>query len=142
MDEDKSIFYGGLAIIVAVIVGVVYFSNQHDKQPPPVAPTVSPGSVNNPSCYTSNEASNHEGESGCVDFHVGYVYESSRGNKFLDESQNYTSGFSVYIPSDSSASNIDLNQYDGKNIEVTGEITNYNGAPEIIVTDPSQIKVN
>lgn len=92
-------------------------------------------------CYSAEKAKEHKNENACVDFLVGYTYESAAGNKFIDQYQDYASGFIVYIPSGSSANNVDLSQFNNKNIKVTGEIVDYNGSTEIIVTDLSQIKI-
>ncbi|HLT24336.1 MAG TPA: hypothetical protein VK004_04360, partial [Ignavibacteria bacterium] len=35
----------------------------------------------------------------------------------------------------------DVEQYEGKTIEISGEISEYNGKPQIILNDPSQVKV-
>lgn len=35
----------------------------------------------------------------------------------------------------------DIEQYEGRTIEISGEITEYNGKPQIILNDPSQVKV-
>jgi len=110
--------------------------------------TVEPNKVTEPvsdlnsnGCYSAEKAKDHKGEDACVDFLVGYTYESSSGNKFIDQYQDYSSGFIVYIPSSSSANNTDLSQFNNKNIKVTGLIADYYGSTEIIVTELSQIKI-
>lgn len=108
--------------------------------PSPVSSTFS-SDLDSSGCYSAEKAKNHKNENACVDFNVGYTYESSAGNKFIDQYQNYTSGFIVYIPSSSSARRVDLNQFKDKKIKVSGQIVDYNGATEIIVTDISQIKI-
>lgn len=155
MNEDKNTFYWVVAIIVAVIAGVIYFSNKNSNSTvqttPPITPSDSASTtvatnaessdLDSNGCFTSKNVRDHEGENGCVDFHVSYTYESSKGNKFIDEFQDYSSGFSIYIPVSSSASNVDLNQFNDKDIKVTGEISNYQGGPQVIVTNLSQIKI-
>lgn len=36
----------------------------------------------------------------------------------------------------------DIESYEGKTIEISGEVSEYNGKAQIILNDPSQIKVN
>jgi len=92
-------------------------------------------------CYTSETVRKHYGENDCIVYSVGYTYETSAGTKFLDEKVSYTTGFVGYIPRGSAASGIDINALRGKNIKVTGNIQEYNGYPEIIINDASQVKV-
>jgi hypothetical protein len=67
------------------------------------------------------------------------VYTSSTGQNYLDQYSNYSSGFAVWIPSEYSFGQNLVNQYDGEAIDVSGTITLYDGAPQITVTEPSQI---
>jgi DNA/RNA endonuclease YhcR with UshA esterase domain len=102
---------------------------------------VSTLSISDSACYSAEQARDHKNEDGCVNFHVGYAYESSAGNKFIDQYEDYTTGFIVYIPSGSSASKLNLDQFNGKDIRVSGKVVDYGGATEIIVDDISQIKI-
>jgi hypothetical protein len=158
MDDDKQVWLRilGVAVFIAVVLlcadlyalhvrntqGTLKssFSSPSTGQvssttPPQTSDTDSNG------CFTSDTVREHEGVNGCVDFKVGYTYTSSKGNKFIDQYQNYTSGFAVYIPSTSAASGVNLSQFDNKNVKVSGYIQDYQGGPEIIVTDLSQIKI-
>jgi len=90
-------------------------------------------------CYTPDNVRKHYGETACVDYNVGYVYETRSGTKFLDQLSNYTSGFVGYIPYNSNANNININSLNGKNIKISGYIQQYNGYPEIIINNPSQV---
>jgi hypothetical protein len=105
--------------------------------------TVSPPSSGKDSngCYTPDNVRKHYGETACVDYNVGYVYETRSGTKFLDQLSNYTAGFVGYIPYDSNANNMDINSLDGKNIKVSGYIQQYNSYPEIVINDPAQVSV-
>jgi len=59
---------------------------------------------------------------------------------YLDQdSSDYTDGFSVWIPAGESFGSSVLSQYSGVPINVSGTITQYDGAPEIEVTSASQI---
>lgn len=94
-----------------------------------------------PECYTPENVREHYGETHCVDFTVGYTYETSAGTKFIDEKQDYQNGFVVYVPAGSNFSSVDLNQFDGKKVSATGLIKEYNGYPEIEATEYSQVSV-
>ena len=59
---------------------------------------------------------------------------------YLDQYSDYTSGFSVWIPAGNSFGPGLLTTYANQTIRVSGVITSYQGAPEIIVNDPSQIQ--
>lgn len=92
-------------------------------------------------CYTPATVRSHENTNGCVDFNVGYTYTDSAGTVFIDQLTNYTDGVEVYIPYNSAAASINLAQLQGKNIKATGPISNYDGAPQVTVTELSQIGI-
>lgn len=68
------------------------------------------------------------------------------GHVFLNAGEDYRRDFTAFIPGCALASGrfdgsgLDLFGLQGKTIEVTGELTEYNG-PEIVVTGPWQIRV-
>jgi len=113
-------------MILVLTLLVFYFTNQKS---------------NSELCFTTNNVRNNYGKNSCVEFKIGYTYETKAGTKFLDEKSNYTEGFVVYIPRDSEYSSIDLNTMKNKNIRVYGLIKEYQGYPEIVVTEYSQVKI-
>ncbi len=138
-----SLVIGGLVVwwIVASIPPKVDTIDTTPHDSPIQSNTLPVSDLNANGCYSAEKAKGHKNENACVDFLVGYTYESSAGNKFIDQYQDYTSGFIVYIPSGSSASNVVLSQFNDKTLKVTGDIVDYRGSTEIIVTDLSQIKI-
>jgi hypothetical protein len=92
-----------------------------------------------PQCYSGAQAANEIGTTGCVEFTVGYTYTSSKCNAYLDQYTDYSSGFEVWIPDGCGLGTTLLSEYAGKTIDVSGTISNYEGAPEIQVTSASQI---
>lgn len=98
----------------------------------PTTTTVAP-------CFSSAQAAAEIGQAGCVRFTVGNAYTSSSGQMYLNEFSNYASGFSVWIPAGNAFGAALLTMYANKTIVVSGTITSYNGAPEIVVTDASQV---
>jgi hypothetical protein len=111
-------------------------STSSTQSTPPNTNATAPAST--PSCFTASQAASEEGQTGCVQF-TGYSYTSGSGQMYLDQSLSPPYGFSVWIPAGTSGGASLLNEYSGKNIDVTGSIVNYKGNPEIEVTSASQI---
>lgn len=136
-----------VAIFVIVVWWSITYSNSHKDTTIPIVPVVGASSVvsdtdkDSNGCYTPDTVRNHYGENACVDYNVGYTYQTRAGTKFLDQLVNYASGFVGYIPYGSSASSINLSSIEGKNIKVTGLIQKYGGYPEVVITELSQVGV-
>lgn len=126
---------------VALVGFVIYFSGHKEPSSTQTSTESTMTPIPPPECYSAEEAGEHVGERDCVDFNVGYTYETSAGTKFIDQYENYSEGFQIYIPAGSSASSMPLAQFDDKDIRVSGLIRDYNGATQITVTDSSQIKI-
>jgi hypothetical protein len=95
-----------------------------------------------PPNYSACEASKHVGETATVTDRVDGVYQSGKGNIFLNMGGKYPNQcFTAFIPSGSAAQFTNAQQYDGKTVSVSGKIQLYKGKPEIIVTSPGQISV-
>jgi hypothetical protein len=77
-----------------------------------------------------------------VEDRVENVYQSSRGNVFLNMGGHYPNQvFTAFVPA-SSASNVpNPSQYEGKTVSVTGKVVSHKGKPEIVVTSASQLKI-
>lgn len=155
MNEHNKSLVTGIIIAFIIVVGAIFITQR--KQPPITDPTPSVTVSQTPSdspstttsvtptttsCITAQEAYNEIGQTACVEYTVGYATESGSGNVFLDEYTDYTRGFTVTIYSeDVSKFNNPVSEYQGQTIDVTGTIAPYEGHPEIIVSDPSQITV-
>jgi phosphatidylserine/phosphatidylglycerophosphate/cardiolipin synthase-like enzyme len=65
------------------------------------------------------------------------------GNIFLDYSSDYRSDFTGFIPGCAiprfNGSGLDLFALQGRTVELTGELSSYNG-PEVVVTEPWQVR--
>lgn len=90
-------------------------------------------------CFTAAQAWHEIGHTACVQFTVGSTDVSTAGNAYLDQFSNYKSSFSVWIPSAYAFGSTAVTRYANQIIRVTGVISSYEGAPQIEVTDPSQI---
>lgn len=111
---------------------------------PPTSTATTPttsAQVSTQSCIPASQAASQEGQTACVTFTVGYTYTSSKCNAYLDQYSNYSSGFSAWIPDGCGLGSTLISEYANKNINVTGTITSYNGAPEIEVTNASQVQL-
>ena len=87
-----------------------------------------------------DEAWKHIGEVRTVRYHVGNPYRSARGNVFLNEKQDYKTGFTTVIFATIAPTFGDpVGKYGYHTIEVTGLIRMYEGHPEIIVNIPAEI---
>ena len=106
-----------------------------DKRPP--KPVQQPAKRIN---YT--EAPNHVGEYACVVGKVDHVYTSTKNTIFINFCPDYkTCPFGAVIFGSAAFKFPNPNQYEGRTVEITGLIRSYQGRPEIILNDPSQIKI-
>ena len=110
-----------------------------EAQPAP-AQQSSP-STHESNCYTSDEAWNNIGATGCVIYHVASPYRSSEGDVFLNEKHNYSTGFVGVVFRSSGANAGAETSWGNKTIEVSGQISLYEGHPQIVVESNSQVKV-
>lgn len=98
---------------------------------PSVAETIKP-----------SEAASHLGQSATVEGVVSDVYHAASGNAvFIDIGGRYPKNqFAGVIFSDDEAKFPDVDSLSGQTVDLTGTIKLYRGRPEIILTDPAQIK--
>ena len=102
----------------------------------------SPQSVKYSAVLTSVETWKHIGEVRTVRYYVGYPFRSSKGNVFLNEKQDYKTGFTTVIFSTMAPTFGDpVHKFGYQTIEVTGLIKMYEGHPEIIVNIPGEIVI-
>ena len=93
-------------------------------------------------CINYTGAGKHVGEYACVIGKVNNVYTSSKGNNFLNFCANYkTCPFSAVIFNSDSYKFSDIQSYNKKVVEISGLVKTYKGRAEIIINDPSQIKI-
>jgi len=149
--KDNKIFIG-IIISAFIVGGFIYFSQRPVSTIFPLNSTSSEGGTvetpdtsNSPQtseCINYTEAGKHVGEYSCVVGEVDHVYISKRGNNFLNFCFNYkTCPFSAVIFSSDVHKFSNIKTYNGKKVEITGLIKTYKGRAEIIINDPSQIKI-
>lgn len=91
--------------------------------------------------YTPTEAGSHKGETATVEG-VASVYISKSGVTFVDlGGHGRDAPFTGVIFKDKAASIPNVELYNGKSVEITGPIKIYQGKPEIIINESSQIKI-
>lgn len=92
-------------------------------------------------CVDIQNAGRHTGENSCVEGRVLRVFTSRSGSTFLDFCQNYQNCpfTSVIFATDRSHFG-NLGSLEGRRVQISGEITTYNGRAEIIIRDPKQIR--
>jgi hypothetical protein len=94
-----------------------------------------------PGCVDIHDAGPRAGGPGCVSGRLLRVFASRGGNTFLDFCEDYRNCpfTSVIFASDKSKFG-DLGMLTGRQVEIQGTITVYQGHAEIIVRDPQQIR--
>ena len=92
-------------------------------------------------CLELSQAGVHSGEQACVFGRVLKVFTSRSGTTFLDFCADYRNCpfTSVIFGSDREKFG-NLEALTGRQIEIRGKIVPYHGQPEIVVSDPGQIR--
>src|SRR5208337_3670785 len=136
-------------ILVAVIVLVIFclgvFVGRRARRSPSTTSSAasrssSPGEM--AGCVDFHDAAPHAGETGCVSGRVVKVFASRGLNTFLYFFEDYRDFklTSVIFSGDKNKFG-DLASVAGRQIEIRGPITVYQGRPEIIIHDPEQIRL-
>jgi micrococcal nuclease len=147
--EKNKIF---ISIIIAglLITGTIYFTSlpilnnntQPTKKELDLDKSKSQSNSKFVNCINYRDANNYIGEYKCITGKVDNVYISSKGNIFINFCPNYkTCSFSAVIFSFDAYKFSNIKSYSGKTVEITGLIKTYQGRPEIIIDNPSQIKI-
>lgn len=92
-------------------------------------------------CLELAQAATHPGQQACVSGRVLKVFTSRSGTTFLDFCADYRNCpfTSVIFGSDRQKFG-NLETLTGRQIEVRGTIKPYHGQPEIVISDPGQIR--
>ena len=92
-------------------------------------------------CLEIAQAASHAGEQTCVSARVLKVYTSRSGTTFLDFCADYRNcPFTSVIFGTDRQKFGNLESLTGRRIEVRGRIAPYHGQPEIVISDPAQIR--
>ena len=91
--------------------------------------------------YTPTQAAQHVGETATVAGVVS-VYAPQSGVIFIDMGgAGRTAPFSGFVNKENAAKFSNAAAWNGKSLEITGKIEQYQGKVEILLTDPSQVVV-
>ncbi len=92
-------------------------------------------------CVSYVDAERHIGQQTCVTGPVDHVFVSATDTTFVNYCSDYRScPFSVVLFSDDKADFPAMAQYEGSVITIFGEIRTYEGRPQIILENPSQLR--
>jgi hypothetical protein len=92
-------------------------------------------------CVDFRQAPSHAGETGCVSGLILRAFTSKAGNTFLDFCSDYKNcPFSSVIFASDRDKFGNLEALAGRQVEIHGLISTYNGRAEIIIRDPQQIQ--
>lgn len=132
---------GSLVLFTASMVFLYLYSHSPAGEAVRTEPTGA--TEQHQSGLTAAQAWDHIGDKETVRFHVGYTASDNEGDEFLDQLQDYTSGFVVVVfRENTSAFQVDpVQAFGGRTVDVTGTISEYKGHPQVIVSSPSQISL-
>jgi hypothetical protein len=89
----------------------------------------------------ADQAAAHIGQTATVEGRLS-ISRTPAGETYLDIGGSGSAApFSAYVSRENSSKFQDVDKLDGKNVQVTGQISSFRGKPEIFLTDPSQIAV-
>jgi DNA/RNA endonuclease YhcR with UshA esterase domain len=91
--------------------------------------------------YTDSQAASHVGETATVEGVATATHVSTKGTEFINFGDRYPNEDFTAVIFAENAPQIDVSEYPGKKLDVTGKIQLYQGKPEIIVRSPDQLRV-
>lgn len=146
--RDKKNWAFAILIGIIIILTITVFGGE---QPAVTTPTITPTPIQQATptpvvkgaqVISAQEAWSHVGEIKTVEYYVANPYQSSKGNVFLNEKRDYKTGFTTVIFANSAGRfGNPISLYGYKTIRTTGLIKMYQGHPEIIADDPSQVEI-
>ena len=144
--KAKQIAVVALIVLVCSTLSALVAYRRALRQLPPgltkvAAPAGQTSSRGTPGCVDFHDAGPHVGGAGCVSGRLLRAYTSRGGNTFLDFCEDFRNCpfTSVIFASDKSKFG-DLGMLTGRQVEIQGTITVYQGHAEIIIRDPQQIR--
>ena len=128
-----------------LIGGIISYNSQNQKENQTPSDNISASvadSIPKPEgCIGIEDAQNFVGKNACVSGVLEKVFVSKSGTIFLDFCKDYkTCPFTAVIFKSASSKFPDIKSLEGKSVSITGLVKTYQGKPEIILNDPSQLK--
>lgn len=133
-------------LLIVAVIGLAIFGAVIYLSAPKIEPAKDEQSsdlLSTPTgCVSIDDAQNFVGEEKCVSGLVEKVFISQKGTIFLDFCADYkTCPFTAVIFQSSGKKFDNVKQYESQNVKVSGTIKTYQGKPEIIINEPSQIEI-
>lgn len=134
----------GIILVAVIIGGLLYFSDSgsNTNQQSGASVLAPQKQLSNEFVINFLEAPNHIGEYVVISGLVDNVFISNKGTNFLNFCPNYrTCPFSAVIFNSDAYKFSNVRAYEGRTVEISGAITTYQGRAQIILKDPSQVKI-
>jgi hypothetical protein len=129
-------------IVLAVFCLGVLVGRRAGRSPSTPFTSRAPSGGEAAGCVDIHDAAPLAGKTGCVSGRVLEVFTSKGGNTFFDFCEDYHDcPFTSVIFSSDKSKFGDLQSLAGRQIEIRGPVTVYQGRPEIIIRDAEQIRV-
>lgn len=132
-----------ILIVAAGVIEIEMYRALKARMPaqiPAAAAQEAPINTSGP-CVDFRQAPSRAGENGCISGYVLRAYTSKTGNTFLDFCRDYKScPFTSVIFASDRGKFGNLETLEGRQVNLHGFISIYNGQAEIIVHDPRQIQ--
>ena len=106
---------------------------------PPPAKINSPAATNTPAFISAKDAKDHVGEVTTVKGKVFRVYQSKKGDVFIDIDGKYPDAPFTVVCFKEAVPTQQLKALEGKTVSFTGKIKEYNGRVEILLESADQI---
>ena len=106
---------------------------------PPAPSTNVPAAPSVPAAISAKEAKDHVGEVATVKGKVFRVYQSKKGDVFIDVDGKYPDAPFTVVCFKEAVPTQELKKLEGKTIAFTGKIKEYNGRVEILLESADQI---
>ncbi|MGH9358633.1 MAG: hypothetical protein ACRD1O_05610 [Terriglobia bacterium] len=130
-----------IAVAIAVAACSLISIREYDRGRTVRQEAVASGGASIP-CIDFRQAKSHAGETGCVSGYVLRAYTSRSGNTFLDFCADYRNcPFSSVIFASDRKNFGNLETLAGREVQIRGLITAYQGRAEIVVRNPWQLQV-
>lgn len=127
-----------IVIVASTLSALVAYRQALRHSAAPFAAGAAPAS----GCVDFHDAGSRAGATSCVTGRVLRVFTSRGGNSFLDFCSDYRQcPFTSVIFSSDHEKFGNLETLQGRQVEIHGAITVYQGRAEIIIRDPEQIRI-
>lgn len=134
--------FGTIVILACSLTGLVTYRLALRRLAPAQVAMPSSTQPGPGGCVDFQRAAQHVGESVCISGRLLRVFTSRGGNSFLDFCPDYRNcPFTCVIFASDKSKFGNLETLNGRQVEIHGNITSYQGKAEIVIRDPEQIRV-